>query len=93
MPSDKAPGIAGALARKYGRAKTLDELLNRAIRAEIPGGPELLDAIEISHKLVTTMQGPARSHAQDLHDMLLLSRDKLRAGVAKKWERIIDAAG
>lgn len=90
MPSEKAPGVAGALAREYGRAKSIEELLNRAIRAEIPGGPELLDAIEISHKLVKVLSGPVQSHSQDLHDTLLLSRDKLRAGVLRKWERKLD---
>ena len=35
----------------HGEGK-LRQVLNRAIRAEIPGGPETLDALELAHKIL-----------------------------------------
>jgi len=39
------------LGEKYGRNKKSAQLINAAIRAELPGGNELLDALERAHKI------------------------------------------
>jgi hypothetical protein len=76
------------LREKYGNAKSRD-LLNRAVRAEVPGGGELIDAC---HRIRAELERPdSRRTPEDMHDMrksreaIEAVLDRLREGVCRRW--------
>jgi len=52
------------LREKYGKS-TAEQAVNAAIRAELPGGAALLDALEIAHKAAGRYQTGGTSRGDD----------------------------
>lgn len=67
------------LRETYGNAKSW-QAMNRAIRAEIPGGAELLDAICLAAPLSGRSQLGGR-----LFEKLQEAREAMNAHIAKKY--------
>jgi len=75
------------LRAKYGKNKKSRQLYNAAIRAECPGGGELLDLLE----LVSSMRGRVSSadeasKLQAIEDRLQLIRERMFYDVRDRWE-------
>ena len=74
------------LKEKYGKNKKSRQLYNAAIRAECPGGGELLDLLE----LVSSMRGRVASadeasKLQTIEDRLQLIRERMFYNVRERW--------
>jgi len=74
------------LRTKYGRSKKSRQLYNAAIRAECPGGGELLDLLE----LVSSMRGRVSSvdeaaKLRAIEDRLQLIRERMFYDVRARW--------
>ena len=68
------------LREAYGNAKTW-QAMNRAIRAEVPGGDELLDAIGLAAPLRDRSPQCAK-----LFEKLRQAREAMNAFIAQKYE-------
>ncbi|MBP3558275.1 MAG: hypothetical protein J6K20_11335 [Thermoguttaceae bacterium] len=68
------------LREAYGNAKTW-QAMNRAIRAEVPGGDELLDAIGLAAPLRDRSPQCAK-----LFEKLQQAREAMNAFIAQKYE-------
>jgi len=73
--------------KKYGKNKKSRQLYNAAIRAECPGGDELVELLE----LVSKMRG--RSNSADeasklrtIEDRLQLIRERMLCDVRERWQ-------
>ncbi len=62
----------------YGNTKAW-QALNRAIRAEIPGGGDVLDALTLAGALRSTPKG------DELFSRLLAARNEMQAAIARKY--------
>ena len=76
-----------ALREKYGKSKKSRQLYNAAIRAECPGGGELLDLLE----LVSSMRGRVTSaeeasKLQTIEDRLQVIRERMFYAVRERWD-------
>lgn len=74
------------LKEKYGKNKKSRQLYNAAIRAECPGGGELLDLLE----LVSSMRGRVASadeasKLKTIEDRLQLIRERMFYNVRERW--------
>lgn len=67
------------LCEIYGNGKTT-QLLNRAVRAEIPGGEQVFEALKIANK--------RRSQGEDdgIFDLLNAARLAMRSAIAQKYD-------
>ena len=74
------------LQEKYGKNKKSRQLYNAAIRAECPGGSELLDLLE----LISSMRGRTNSADEAgklriIEDRLQLIRERMLCDVRERW--------
>lgn len=67
------------LREKYGATKAR-QAINRAIRAELPGGPEILDLID---HLQTCDPSPATDRA---HKLALQAQAAMSAEIARRYD-------
>lgn len=79
------------LRAKYGRSLKTKALYNRAIRAECPGGGELLELLE----LVSAMRGRCRDDEECekltiIEDRAQTVRERMLIAVRNRWEVIND---
>lgn len=75
-----------ALREKYGKNKKSRQLYNAAIRAECPGGGELLGLLE----LVSSMRGRVSSadeasKLKTIEDRLQVIRERMLRSVRERW--------
>ncbi len=66
------------------------EAINRAIRAELAGGDEVLDAIELFHKIVSRAgeweaDGRTPTIAQVAHDRLSMIANAMEAEIRQRY--------
>jgi hypothetical protein len=79
------------LRARYGKTSgSAREAVNRAIRAELPGGAETLDALELFHKIVQrvgdTEPGSGRpTVAQVAHDRLSTIADAMEEEIRRRY--------
>lgn len=74
------------LREKYGKSKKTRELYNTAIRAEVPGGSDLLDLLE----LVSAMRGRCGNHEElakltIIEDRIQTIRERMLIDVRNRW--------
>jgi hypothetical protein len=79
------------LKTKYGTNGGTAAALNRAIRAEIPGGAETLDVLELAHQIVRRAGefeagGRTPTIAQVFHDRLSAIANAMEAAVRLRYE-------
>jgi len=76
------------LRRKYGEGK-LRQVINRAIRAEIPGGSQTLDGLELLHKILRrigeTEPGGGPTIAKVAYDRLCEIADAMESEIRKRY--------
>jgi len=75
------------LKKQYGKNKKSRQLYNAAIRAECPGGGELLDLLE----LVSSMRGRTNtadeaSKLRTIEDRLQVIRERMFYDVRERWQ-------
>jgi hypothetical protein len=70
---------------KYGRGKTI-RAINAAIRAEIPGGNEALDSLELLHHVMMRQRGATREVAQLAYDRMLGVVEAMESEVRRRYE-------
>jgi hypothetical protein len=75
------------LKEKYGRSRGA---INRAIRDELAGGNELLDALELFHKIVLRLgeyedDGKTPTVAQVAHDRLCGIANAMEAEIRRRY--------
>jgi hypothetical protein len=77
------------LQQKLGMNRRGRDLINRAIRAELPGGNECLDALaffhEMKHRLNETRGEPAAAVCQAAMDRLALVADAMEAEIRRRY--------
>jgi hypothetical protein len=78
------------LKARYGTNGGTAAALNRAIRAEIPGGAETLDALELAHQIVSRTgelesDGRTPTIAQVFHDRLSAIANAMDAEVRRRY--------
>jgi hypothetical protein len=79
------------LRRKYGKTSgSAREAINRAIRAELAGGNEALDGLELFHKIVLRLgefeaDGRTPTLAQVAHDRLAGIANALEAEIRRRY--------
>ncbi len=79
------------LREKYGSAGSARLIINRAIRAELPGGAEALDAAELFHQIVCRhgMYEPGTrtpTVAQVAHDRLAAILNAMEAEIRRRYK-------
>jgi hypothetical protein len=92
MPDDTQPipgGLLTQLRQRYPSGKTRARL-NAAIREEIIGGHELLDAMELLHRLSAKLtRRSAASHAHQAHYAERLALTRTAAGTLGEIRNIM----
>lgn len=79
------------LREKYNKSSgSAREAINRAIRAELAGGNEVLDAIELFHKIVSRLgefeaDGKTPTVAQVAHDRLSSIAKAMEAEIRRRY--------
>ena len=80
------------LREKYRKTSgSAREAINRAIRAELAGGNEALDALELFHKIVQRTgdleaDGKTPTIAQVAHDRLVTIVDAMEAEIRRRYD-------
>jgi len=79
------------LKARYGTNGGTAAALNRAIRAEIPGGAETLDVLKLAHQIVrrageSEAGGRTPTIAQVFHDRLSAIANAMEAAVRLRYE-------
>jgi len=72
------------LCDKYGKNSALS--INAAIRAELPGGSELLDALEIAHKAAGRRDDPAAATVHRILESLRAAKAALEAEIRRRYD-------
>lgn len=72
------------LQEKYGAANS-KAAINAAIRAEIPGGGELLDALETAHKAAGRNDDPAAATIGRVLTALLRAKGAMEAEIRRRY--------
>jgi len=73
------------LREKYGKSNQ-SLAINAAIRAELPGGGELLDALEIAHKAAGRRDDPAAVTASRILSSLLAVKAAMEAEIRRRYD-------
>lgn len=72
------------LREKYGKS-TAEQAINAAIRAELPGGSELLDALEIAHKAAGRKDDPAAATVGRILTALRGAKAAMEAEIRRRY--------
>jgi hypothetical protein len=72
------------LQEKYGKRNSA-ALINAAIRAELPGGSELLDALEIAHKAAGRKDDPATATVGRVLVALRAAKRAMEAEIRRRY--------
>jgi len=79
------------LREKYGAKGKARQAINAAIRAELPGGEETLDALELFHKIVLRVgeleaDDKTPTIAQVAHDRLAEIADAMEDEIRRRYQ-------
>lgn len=70
------------LAEKYGKSKNSRQLVNAAVRAELAGGAEALDALEAAHKALGRGNDPTLGR---LHASIRAITEAMQAEIRRRY--------
>lgn len=78
------------LREAYGKNLKARQAINKAIRAELPGGSQCLDASHLTHKLVTSLRREGHTalatQAQEVHDLMTDACCVMADDIGKTYE-------